>query len=425
MRRSIFIKTINIFLIISSSLQAQNTLTLQNCYDLLKSNYPLAKQSELVAQSNKLNLESINSNYLPQLYLNAQATYQSAVTSIPIKIPNLNIPELNKDQYRGTIDVNQLIFDGGTTKESAKIQNTVSQIQQQQINNTIYQQKLQLNQVFFSILLLKEKWDLLQSVKENLESRFKEIHAVVVNEMLIAASEQVIAAELIKTKQQIAENEYDRKAGLDMLSLLIGKELNSKTILEKPILTDPLNEDIERPEIQLFELQKQEWEDRSKLSRTKRFPKLSAFVQGGYGNPGLNMLDNSFQPFYIGGLRLNWNIWDWRNTRNQQQIFNINKMTIDVQRENFELNTYITLRQIDSETRKITESIKADEEIIALRKKILQSTEALLKNGSITSSQYITELSALNQAEISKKNHEIQLQLAKANYLITKGSTDK
>ena len=54
-------------------------------------------------------------------------------------------------------------------------------------------------------------------------------------------------------------------------------------------------------------------------------PKLLGFATGGYGNPGLNMLDNSFQPFYTVGVKLNWNVFDWNANKKQRESLSINK----------------------------------------------------------------------------------------------------
>jgi len=71
--------------------------------------------------------------------------------------------------------------------------------------------------------------------------------------------------------------------------------------------------------------------------------------------------------------------------------------------------------------KKIESFISSDYEIIELRKVILQSAESQLKNGVITSSAYITELTNLFEDETNLKTHNIQLLLIKANYNITKG----
>ena len=65
--------------------------------------------------------------------------------------------------------------------------------------------------------------------------------------------------------------------------------------------------------------------------------------------------------------------------------------------------------------------IASDVEIVTLRKEVLQTADSQLKNGVITSSAYITELTNLYKDENTLVRHKIQLQLAKANYNVIKG----
>ena len=121
-------------------------------------------------------------------------------------------------------------------------------------------------------------------------------------------------------------------------------------------------------------------------------------------------------------LKLNWNIFDWSASKKQRKSLQINKDIIDNQQEIFVLNTNIELNQQQSEINKISAFIQSDETIIDLRKKILNSADSQLKNGVITSSAYITELTNLYEAENDLSTHKIQLLLAKANYKTTKGN---
>jgi hypothetical protein len=53
-----------------------------------------------------------------------------------------------------------------------------------------------------------------------------------------------------------------------------------------------------RPELQLlFDLQSEQIEISKKQFQKKKSTQGKCFAQAGYGNPGLNMLDNSFQTF--------------------------------------------------------------------------------------------------------------------------------
>lgn len=56
---------------------------------------------------------------------------------------------------------------------------------------------------------------------------------------------------------------------------------------------------IRRPELNLFAAQNQQLEAQRKQLTAKNLPRLGIFVQGAYGNPGLNMLKNEFSAYYV------------------------------------------------------------------------------------------------------------------------------
>src|SRR5690606_20362932 len=99
--------------LIPFAVTAQEQLTLEQCFDLVSENYPLAKQTVLLEHQSQLDIQALKKGKLPQLDLHAQATYQSDVTMLPLQIPNSTISPPNKDQYRATLDVNQIIYNGG------------------------------------------------------------------------------------------------------------------------------------------------------------------------------------------------------------------------------------------------------------------------------------------------------------------------
>lgn len=146
---------------------------------------------------------------------------------------------------------------------------------------------------------------------------------------------------------------------------------------------------------------------------------LSAFGTGGVGNPGLNMLDNSEQGFYMVGLKAKWNVFDWGATKKQRQALAINKEINDNQQQVFQWKQNIEAETFLSNIEKNTQLIKSDQELIVLYKKAIETANKQLKHDIITPADYTAEVNKLVQAEINLKTHEIQLELAKANYQIT------
>lgn len=411
-----------ITLFISIYAIGQENLQLTDLHKLLIKNYPLTQQTALLEKQNQLDLAVINTENLPKIEFAAQATYQSDVTHLPISLPNTSIELPNKDQYKATINVNQLIYAGGFVKASSELKKAALKSNLKQVEVNLYQLKKQVNQLYFSILFQQEKKGMLTSKKELLEAKLKEVKAGVKYGVLLPSSDSVLEAELLKIEQQFIEIEANKISLFETLSNLIGTEINSNNTLENPQINIAETNKINRPELDLFQLKKEQINSNENLISKQNAPKILSFAQGGYGNPGLNMLDNSFQTFYMVGVKLNWNIFDWNANKKQRESLKINKEIIDTEEAIFKLHTNIELDQTMIEINKISKFIPTDNSIIALQKNILKIAESQLKNGVITASAYITELTNLYEAENNLSTHKIQLLLAQTNYNTTKGN---
>ncbi len=408
--------------LMSFSISAQEEFTLEKCYELVNTNYPLAKQNSLFNEQNKFAVEVIKKAKLPVLDFSAEATYQSDVTAVPDFNPNISIPSPNKDQYKVALSVSQLIYNGGRVELAVEAKNSELKTQQKQLEVSLYQLKKQVNQLYFPILLLQEKNELLQNKQSQLKSKLTEIKAGIKYGVILPSSDNILAAELLKVNQLIIEVNENRKSLITTLAQLTGKEIPLTTIFHSPEINTNIGGDLQRLELSLFQLKKQQITISEELVAKNNVPKLVGFATTGYGNPALNFLDNTFQSYYLVGIKLNWHVFDWNATKKHRMELAINKDIIDNQQEIFKLNTNIELQQQQTEMDKIRDFIKSDKTIIELRKKILKTADAQLKNGVITSSAYVTELTNLYEAENNLKTHQIQLLLAKANYKTTQGN---
>lgn len=397
---------------------AQKKLTLQECYDLVDQNYPLAKQVDLLNQKTTFEIDALNTAKLPKMDLNAQATYQSEVIGFPTALSGVNT--MNKDQYRATMDINQLIYNGGAIAAHAKLKQAQTKTQQQQVALNIYATKNKINQYFFSILLLQEKKKLLESKDELLISKVKEVKVGVKYGAILPTSELVLEAERFKIKQQVTEINFENAKMLESLAQLTYAEINSTTILEAPT-SEIKSENGLRPELVFFELQNEQIESSKSVLAKSNSPKLYAFGQAGYGNPGLNMLDNSFQPFYIVGLKTSWNILDWGKVKKERKALDVAQELVQTEKENFELNNKLELQQLDKDIKKMKELLKSDLEIIQIHEKIVKSADAQMKNGVITTSDYLTEVIRLFEAKNNLAQHQVTLKLAQSNYQVSTG----
>ena len=55
------------------------------------------------------------------------------------------------------------------------------------------------------------------------------------------------------------------------------------------------------------------------------------------------MLEDSFEPYYVAGVRLSWNLGKLYTLKNDRRKIEVSRRQIDVQRETFLFNTRLQL----------------------------------------------------------------------------------
>lgn len=397
-------------------------ISLEDCLRLATQNYPLAAQSGVIENITDEAIHKINAAWQPQIALNAQATYQSEVVTLPIDNPLIDVPELSKDQYKATLDVAQLIYDGGIAHQQRTLQTLNSEVEQQKIQVELYKVKERIVGIYFSVLMARENLLLLENVKEDLQVKRSRLENGLKNGIVAQNSVDMLDAELLKTDQKIIEINSSVEAATSMLSQLTGTSISSATLFATPSWnTDENDKTNQRPELTLFELQTKYALQQNEFMSAATLPKISVFLQGGYGRPGLNYLVDEFDFFYIGGIKLNYPLWQGNAKKYDAAIYKFNTETILHQQEVFELNTTILTEQQQSDLEKFNSLIELDKQIIALKEKTKNAAAVQLENGVITSTEYVNEVNATLQAAQNLSLHQMQLLNIKANYLITLG----
>lgn len=413
-------KRLLLLLLIAFSLdtgaQPLQQLSLTTAWELAQKNYPAVKQKDLVRQTAGISVENLQKGFLPQFSISGQATYQSDVTSVPISVPGFSIEAPNKDQYKLVADVNQLIFDGGLTREQKAVQQLNAKVEDQKVEVELYKVRERINQLFLSILYLDEQLKQVDLVKKDIETGIKKVEAQVQNGVAFKSNLNMLKAELLKAGQRSIEITTSRKGLVAALALFVGQELNDQLILEQPVAPVTVAGQIARPELALYNEQEKLIGQQDKLIHAKNQPRASLFAQAGYGRPGLNMLKNDFAFYSIGGLRFNWSLGGLYTKKKEREQVQISKRVVEVQKETFLLNTNAQLKQQQAEIDKLQQLIRTDDEIIGLRKTVTEAARAQLENGVITANDYLKEVNAEDQSRQSMITHRVQLLQAQINY---------
>jgi len=411
------------FFLCAAHLQAQEKLTLDECYRLARQNYPTIQKMGLINQTSQLTLENASKGYLPQVSFSGQATYQSQTISFPAalsNIPGASLPTISKDQYKIQGEIDQQIIDGGATHEQNELTKANAGLQQQNLEVSLYALKDRVNNIFFSALLADAQIKQNELNKGNLQTQAQKTQSAYKNGTAFQSNVNELQAEVMNTDMATTKYTANLSAYLRMLSLLIGKEVTSSSQLQMPEAAINTG-DINRPELKAYDLQKSVYDAQQKQLQSDYMPKLSAFFQGAYGQPTLNIIDNEAGSWYVTGFRLNWALGSLYTLGNRKKILALNRESVDADKTTFLLNTKIDLAQQDEQVKMYVSLIRQDEQTIALRESVTKSSAAQLENGVITTHEYIQQLNAENLAKQNLILHHIQLLQAQYNQLYKSG----
>lgn len=401
--------------------QERRSLTLEEAFRLAEEQYPLTGQKALVRQTESLSLQNLNTGYLPQVTLNGQATYQSDVTRVSISLPGIKIPEQPKDQYRALADVSQLLYDGGLIRSQKEIQQLTTEVEEGRVSVELHGLKGRINQLYFSILYHDELLKQSELAARDVQIGIDKVRPQVENRVVLRSNLQLLQAQLLQMQQRTIEIRAARKGLVDALALFLKQPLTEAVQLELPATVPAADTSITRPEVRLFESQSRLLAGQESLIGARNLPKASAFVQGGYGRPGLNMLSSELRSFYIGGVRFTWPLGGLYNARRDRQLIDIGRQSVDLQRETFLLNTRAQLQQQKADIERYEALVASDAQIIELRRQITEAAKAQLENAVITANDYLLQVNAEDAARQALILHRMQLLQAQTTYAITSG----
>lgn len=413
--------TFGILISVSVSGQGVTILTLEQCQELARSNFPLIRQFDLISKTNEYSLSNASKGYLPQVNFIGQGSYQSAVTKFPLALPGITVPTVSKDQYKLYGEISQVIYDGGAIREQKKVLEASAAAEKESLEVELYKLRDRVNQLYFGSLIVDKQLGQNAVVQRDLQLGITKIDALIKNGTAFKSSGDAIKAELLRSKQQAVEMMALKKVYLDMLAQFIKLDISENTLLTLPASPLPIGE-IKRPELQLFDMQNQLLAAQARQLKVRILPKLNLFFQGGYGRPALNMLSNEFTPYYVGGVRLSWSVNSLYTQKKELAILEVRKEQYNMQKDVFLFNINLTLKQQLSEIDKFRQLLTTDQEIIGLRENVKTASAAQLENGVITANDYLHEVNAEDQARQNLILHEMQLLMALYNEKTTSGN---
>ncbi|MDP5170471.1 MAG: TolC family protein [Bacteroidia bacterium] len=390
-----------------SSSYAQ-TLSLEACLASARASSPILEQAQYTTLIGIQEDENLSLQWRPTIGINAQGTYQSDVITFPENSPLGNLPSLPKAQYRATLDVQQVLYEGGAIKQSRLLNGMQRNIEVGQAEASLAQVERSITELYFGVLEADEQAKSLLSSVEYLRLRRGNLQAAIRNGVMLSSELARYDQEILRLQQQIDLLHGQAQAFKAALAVQVGDPDLMSMTLTRPVSAELPN--APRPELELFNLQQGLIYAQSDLLDVQKLPKISAFATGGLGQPNpYNFINTDLSGFYMVGLRLSWSPFDWGMREGKQQVLRLKHSMVGQQRSLFELQQNTELARIDQQILTLSSFADQDDQLIALQEEVVARAESQLDNGTITTTDYLREVQTLTRNRLSKELHGLQL----------------
>ena len=393
--------------------------TLNGIQQLARANYPAIRQFELIDKIADFSLADASSAWAPQISLSGQATYQSDVVSFPESMTDVfsmlgvDISGLHKDQYKLALNIEQILWDGGYTKSRKEAVLAEKEVSSKSLEVELYALVDKVNQLYFGILVLDEQLRLNDLTAGILEDNRKIIQSYIDNGLAKPSDLAKVDAELIANSQQRTRICSSRKAYIQVLSVMTGRELSEEDTFVRPepvLYSDSPQSN--RPELQLYEAMAASIEAGRTALKSTLMPRFSLFAQGLYGYPGLNMFEDMMEyrwrPNFYVGVRFQWNISAFYTKRNTECRLDASVRQVELQRETFLYGNRLEQIRLNADIEQMREILEDDDRLINIRTSIREASESQLQNGTLLISDLLKDINDEHRARIDKSIHELE-----------------
>jgi outer membrane protein TolC len=409
---------------------AQDTLRLSTLQGAAVQADPRAEQYQLLRSATDLRLAVLSSGRLPQLGINGWASHQSDLTQPSVLNPSAGFPMLPLDRWQSTLDVEQLLYDGGEISRRREVERARHAEVSSEIAVALYALRSEVNSAFFSAFLLQQRSAEYDALVTDLDARLAAVRARVEAGTALGREAAEVEAERVRATLQREEAQATRRASLAILSDLVSRTIDTTAVLvlpaEEPEKTHPVSATGVaalrlRPEFERLRQTRLRLGREAALAGTENLPRLTAFGQAGVGLPGLDQFRTTSDAFWQAGVRVKWNPWTWRSAGRTAEALRMEQQVVD--RDEQALARNLTRQVVSNleDINRLAAALADDQRVVALRSEIERQARAQHDEGAITTADYVETRTDVLEARLALQRHRVELAQARATYLTTLG----
>lgn len=414
--------------------RAQDTLQMTDLQEMALRTDPRTAQFALRRRASDLRGAAIGSERLPQLTLNGWASHQSDLTQPGRYAPSAGFPNLPLDRWQSTVDVDQLLYDGGTISRRRELERARYAEEAAEVNVALYGLRSEVNSAFFSAFLLQQRSAEYDALITDLDARLAAVRARVEAGTALRREAAELEAERVRATLQRDEAQAARRASLAVLADFAGMPIDTAAVLvlptDEPEKTQQLTPAAlatlrSRPEFERLKQSRQRLGQEAALASSENAPRVSAFAQGGVGLPGLDQFRTSSDAFWQAGVRVEWRPWTWRSAGREVEALEQEQRVLNTEEDALARSLSRTVISYLEDIKRLSAALAEDQRVVNLRAEVERQARLQHDEGAITTADYVETRTNVLEAHLTLQRHRVELAQARAAYLTTLGLTPR
>ncbi len=381
-----------------------HALSLEEARRMAHDNYPAIKQYRMIEQSRDFTIDNVAKGWLPKVSASAGAYGFTDILKTNAQMSQMGI-DMKNWMASASVTVTQNVYDGGQTAAQRLVAAAQSDVQQRQLDVSMYAINERIDQLFFGILLIDEKLKQNDLLLNDLATSEQTVRSMMKGGVANQGDLENILVEKLKASQQGETLRVSRKSYLRMLGVFVGKDLAENEPMEKP--TAIVGEGtVKRPELSYYDSQNLLLDAQRKQMDSRLWPTVSLFGMGVVHTKVSDFLNSGV---LMGGVSVSWNIGALYTRKNDIRKLAVQRAMNESQRETFLFQNRLQNEETNGNIESLRKQIAQDEEIVILRESIRSKGDKKVQLGTESVNELVRDIHAVSLARAQKAQHEIEL----------------
>ncbi|MBN2412052.1 TolC family protein [candidate division KSB1 bacterium] len=432
-----------VLLILTSVVRAEN-LTLQQCFELALANNPsleIARIDVLLAREDE---KQAGKEKLPSLNFSGSYRRQSEVPEIeipPIETPfgqsitvfpegGMTLGSL--DTYDFKITLSQPVFTGFRLHNRQK--NALALAENKQFDYDRKKSELLYNveTAYRNLQKTVKILAITQAGEKQVELHLKDVQNFY--EQGMARKDDVLKVDVKLKEAELAVLQAQNAVDLAgaYLENLTGQPVPENVTLQTVEIPQPesvnQNESLSRAYSQRLELKSLQFLKTAlgfteKIAQGEYWPSVAVYASYAYGKPGLNFVQDEWMNYWVAGIGLEWNLWNWGKTNSRAQQAKLKVRAIEENIAQIRQAIKLDVSQACLQVSEVIKRVELTGKIENQAEETYRIMENNYKNGVVSNSEFLDSQFDLTRARLQHVQAEIDYLISLANLKRADGSS--